>query len=251
VKDSTVTGPTVKVTFEVKNPQKAESVAVFLDERKKQDLNPRTTRVEIPNPTTGSHTITLTAYDRNGIALSTSTTSFNSRYKGDEGSTDINNQYVSSVTASSWTHDPSNGVNYPPEYVRDDIETTCWAADLREDPSPSLVFTFNQPITVSAVRAIPGYKKFSEVDRYLQNPKPREVLLTFDDGTTETITFDLAPGYEALSWQTKPLSKPVTTSTVKATVTSTYPGQNMGGGHSASNDVSISELHFLGSAASP
>jgi hypothetical protein len=205
--------------------------------------------VEIPNGKKGSHTITLTAYDAGGIALSTATTKFDSRYEGETTATDINDQYVSSVTASSWTNDAANGISYPPEYIRDNNETTCWAADLRNEPTPSVVFSFTQPINISAVHAIPGYKKFSDVDRYLQNAKPREVQLTFDDGSTETVTFDLAPSYAALSWQTKPLSKPVTTRTVKATVLSSYPGQNMGGGHSATSDVSISEFHFLGTPA--
>jgi predicted Ser/Thr protein kinase len=247
--ESTIKDPTVKVTFDLKNPQKAASVAVFLDERKQADLDPKTTEAEIQNPKKGSHTLTLTAYDGNGIALSTASTRFTSEYEGDAADSDVN-QYVSSITASSSTSDASHGISYPPEYARDNNEATCWASDLQDDPTPSLYINFNQPITISAVYAIPGYKKFSEVDRYLQNAKPRQVVLTFGDGTTETITFDLAPSYTALSWQTKPLSKPVTTSTVKATITSSYPGQNMGGGHSASSDVSISEFHFKGSPAS-
>jgi eukaryotic-like serine/threonine-protein kinase len=246
VKDSTV-----KVVFALSNPQKAASVAVFLDQRKETDLDPETTEVEIPNPPGGSHTITLTAYDSNGIALSTATTRYNSEYNEETAGADLNDGYISSVTASSWTNDAANSVSYPPEYIRDNNETTCWAADLRDDPSPSLVFSFNQPVKIDSVYAIPGYKKFSEVDRYLQNAKPREVVLTFDDGTRETITFDLAPSHSALNWQTKPLTKPVTTSSVKATITDSYPGQNMGGGHSASSDVSISEFHFLGSPSSP
>ena len=249
--DSTIKEATIKVVFDVKNPEKAATMAVFLDQRKQKDFDPKTTEVEIPNTTEGSHTITLTAYDGNGIALSTATTNYNSQYKEDTSSSDTNNQYVSSVTASSWTNDPANGISYPAEYARDNNETTCWAADLRQDPTPSLVFTFNQPVTISSVYTIPGYKKFSDVDRYLQNAKPKQVVLTFDDGTTETVDFDLAPSYAALSWQTKPLSKPVTTRTVKVTVVSTYPGQNMGGGHKASSDVSISEFHFLGHPVSP
>ncbi len=249
--DSIVKDPTVKLIFDVKNPEKAASIAVFLDQRKQKDLDPKTTELDIQNTSTGNHTITLTAYDLQGVALSTATINYKSQYKGDTTSTDINNQYVSSVTASSWTNDAANGISYPPEYVRDNNETTCWAADLRGDPTPSLVFTLNQPVTISSVYAIPGYKKFSDVDRYLQNAKPRQVVLSFDDGTTETVTFDLAPSYAALAWQTKPLSKPVTTRTVNVKIASTYPGQNMGGGHTASSDVSISELHFLGSPASP
>ena len=249
--DSTVKDATIKVVFDVKNPEKATTIAVFLDQRKQKDLDPKTTEVDIPNTTTGAHTITLTAYDRQGVALSTATTKYDSQYQGDNAGTDVNNQYVSSVTASSWTNDTANGISYPPEYARDNNETTCWAADLRNDPTPSLVFTFNQPVIISSVYAISGYKKFSDVDRYLQNAKPRQVVLTFDDGTSETITFDLAPSYAALSWQTKPLSKPVTTRTVKVTVVSSYPGQNMGGSHTATSDVSISEFHFLGRPASP
>lgn len=245
---SDIKEPTVKVSLDIKNPGKVSSITVFVDQKQERTLDAGSTEVEIPNPAPGSHTITVTAYDRLGVALSTAMNRFNSGYRADA---DLVNQYLASVTASTSTRDTVNGFDYPPDNIRDNNEATCWATNLRKDPAPVLVFTFNQPVVLSSVYAIPGYKKFSDVDRYLQNPKPNQVVLTFDDQTTEVVTFDPAPGYAALAWQTKPLTKPVTTRAVKVTVANTYPGQNMGGGHTASSDLSISEFHFLGHPAAP
>ena len=144
------------------------------------------------------------------------------------------------------TSDPSNGLSYPPDQIRDNNETTCWAERLTNDPNPTLTFSFREPVVVTDVYALPGYKKISDVDRYLQNPKPSQVTLFFDDGSSQTIGFDQAPSANALAWQTKPLQKPVQTQTVRMQVTGVYPGQNMGGGHTATQDLSISEFHFLG-----
>ncbi len=100
---------------------------------------------------------------------------------------------------------------------------------------------------IEKVRAIPGYKKFNVVDRYLQNSKPRQVMLTFDDGSSQALAdFDLASSWNTLDYQTRKLSTPVKSRHVRVTIQSTYPGENMGMGHSATNDVSISEFHLWG-----
>jgi hypothetical protein len=103
---------------------------------------------------------------------------------------------------------------------------------------------------ITGVNVVPGYKKFLIVDRYLQNHKPRQVLLSYDEpGVSDRIVFDLAASYNMLDWQTKSLQRPITTRTVTIKILDTYPGE-MQGNRPAADDVCISEFHFIGSPAS-
>lgn len=150
---------------------------------------------------------------------------------------------LSSVNASSVASD--DGKPYLPLYVYDGVYETCWAE--KRGTGQYLEFYFNKPVLVEEVRAIPGYKKFNIVDRYLQNRKPRQVSLTFDNGSTQVLPdFDLASSWAGLDWQTRRLTTPVSTKYVKVTILSTYPGEDMGSNHPATSDVSISEFHFWG-----
>lgn len=248
-------GSGLKVALDITNPKKVGKVEFSIDNENRGVVqSPPFDEAEVDTTGfTGNRTLGVFAYDSSGVLLAQKEIDIDIPGPGEEsgkgGSKDIN-PYVSGVTASSWTVDRANGLAYPPEQARDNNETTCWAADLRSDPNPSISFTFAEPMVVTGVHALPGYKKFSDVDRYLQNAKPRTVRLTFDGQSSQDVTFDLAPSYAALAWQDKPLGAPVTTRNVKVTVLDTYPGQSMGGGHTASRDVSTSELHLLGHAAS-
>jgi len=178
--------------------------------------------------------------DTNGNTTTGTTTSTKPAQSGDLNSS------VSTVSASSVTSD--QGTVYAAAYIRDNREDTCWAE--RAGTGQFVEFYFSRPVVIESVKALPGYKKFNVVDRYLQNSKPRQVSLTFDNGTSQTLAaFDLASSWATLDWQTRPLAAPVTTKYVKVTILSTYPGQNMGGGHAATNDVSTSEFHFWGRPA--
>jgi hypothetical protein len=158
--------------------------------------------------------------------------------------------YLKEVLVSSTTA-PANSrdMDYSPRRMIDYRADTCWSANVRRDPNPILVFTFNRPVQIHGVHAIPGYKKFYIVDRYLQNHRPRLVMLTYDEpGITDTVEFDHAANYETLDWQTKSLRRPVTTRTVTVRILDTYPGERQGS-RAAADDVCISEFHFFGSSA--
>lgn len=155
-------------------------------------------------------------------------------------------QYIHSASASSSTRDNSANIVYSPDKLYDNSEITCWAADLRSDPNPSVLFTFSQPMVITGISAIPGYKKFYKIDRYIQNFKPRQVTLTYDNqGRKDNITFDLADNYASLGWQTRSLESPVTTKSVTVKIVDTYPGKYQGN-KAPSTDLSISEFHFIG-----
>jgi zinc-ribbon domain len=190
---------------------------------------------------TGKKTTTETNHGVTDTATSNGDTGSTSSTKPAQ-SADLNT-WVSSVHASSVVND--KGTVYVASNIRDNRDETCWAEGLGN--GQYIEFFFSKPVLIDSIKALPGYKKFNVVDRYLQNSKPKQVSLTFDNGTSQTLPdFDLAPSWSALDWQTRPLATPVTTSYVRVTILSTYPGQNMGGGHPATNDVSTSEFHFWG-----
>jgi hypothetical protein len=161
--------------------------------------------------------------------------------------TDLNN-YVSALGASSILQPDVPGINYLPDNLRDNNPDTGWAEGVAGyGEGQYLDFTFSQPVVIKDVRAIPGYKRFNLVDRYIQNGKLNQVVLTFQDGSTRTVSFRLDPNWQAADWQTVPIGPPVRTQTARVTIASVYPGQDSGKG--AATDTTVSEFHFQGYTA--
>ena len=233
---------TMKVSLNVKNPSKVAKVSLFVDDTEQKTITAAPFEADVNPGGSGEHVLKATAYNKDGAVIVQASMPYKSSGQPPSNTADLTT-YVASVAASSSTSDPGKGIVYSPDNIRDGNPETCWAANELRDPTPSLTFQFSQPVTITDVNVIPGYKRFSYgVDRYLQNPKPQTVKLTFDDQSSETVTFDLAPNWSALNYQKKPLAKPVTTRNVTVNVLSTYPGQ---GAH----DMSISEFHFDGTPA--
>jgi eukaryotic-like serine/threonine-protein kinase len=161
--------------------------------------------------------------------------------------TDLNN-FVSAVSASSVLQPDVPGISYVPDNVRDNVPDTAWSEGVPGyGEGQYLDFTFDQPVVIKDVRAIPGYKRFNQVDRYIQNGKLDQVTLTFQDGSTRTVTFRLDPNWQVADWQTVPIDPPARTRTVRVTILSVYPGQDSGKG--AATDTTVSEFHFQGFTA--
>ena len=152
---------------------------------------------------------------------------------------------ILSLSASSEGYDSTHGISYSANSIRDGNPETCWAEGVGGyGEGQYMLFTFNEPVIVREAKAMPGYNKTSNgKDRFKQNGKLREVILTFSDGSSQFITFDNSRG-----WQVKPLSTPVETTTVKVTIHSVNPGEP-GPNWGASADTSVSEFHFEGCTA--
>ncbi|PKO02895.1 MAG: hypothetical protein CVU43_05605 [Chloroflexi bacterium HGW-Chloroflexi-5] len=155
-------------------------------------------------------------------------------------------EYVESITASSSTYDNTNNINYSPNNLLDNKDGTAWAIDLKKDPNPNLVIRFKQPVVITGMKLIPGYKKFMIVDRYLQNHKLKRIGITYGNTSVQDeFTFDQASNYQALTWQYKATKNQIATQSVTVKVLETYPGITQGN-RSASHDLCVSEFHFLG-----
>ncbi len=158
------------------------------------------------------------------------------------------NSHLSTVTASSVLQPDVPGINYLPDNLRDNNPETAWAEGVAGyGEGQYLDFTFDQPVVIKDVRAIPGYKRFNQVDRYLQNGKLDQVTLTFQDGSARTVSFRLDPNWQAADWQTVPVDPPARTQTARVAILSVYPGRDSGKG--AATDTTVSEFHFQGFSA--
>ena len=132
---------------------------------------------------------------------------------------------------------------YQPEYLYDNNNDTAWGTD--SNGSPYMEFHFSEPVVITEIQAIPGYKKYdsiNSIDRYLQNAKLKQVTLKFDDGSQQTLPdFTEYASWDQVQWETKALQKPVKTSSVTLDLDS-YPG--------SVTDLCVSELHVWGYPAS-
>jgi serine/threonine protein kinase len=156
--------------------------------------------------------------------------------------------YVSSVVTSSTLVPEIPGVSYVATNMIDNNPDTGWAEGVSGyGEGQTLEFMFREPVWVKDVKAIPGYKRFYLVDRYIQNGKLGQVSLTFDDGSTQTVSFSEAPDWASAGWQVIPLN-PVRTQKVRVTILSAYPGRDSGRG--VASDTTVSEFHFEGWQAS-
>jgi LysM repeat protein len=126
---------------------------------------------------------------------------------------------------------------FAPGNVLDNNPATAWRCEASA-PNKSLTFTFDAPTHLTSLGLIGGYVKvdpLTEVDRFPQNHRVRQVRWTFDDGTT--VTQDLADSRDMQS-----IDVDVTTSGVTLTITATYPP----GGELPRDMVPVAEVQFLG-----
>jgi len=82
---------------------------------------------------------------------------------------------------------------------------------------------------VTGIRICAGYSKAADV--YDWNNRPRDVTISFSDGSSVDVTLDDAYS----TWQVFELSRPVDTTYVRITVNSVYPGSQW-------DDTAISDI---------
>ncbi|ACV21640.1 activator of osmoprotectant transporter ProP [Slackia heliotrinireducens DSM 20476] len=114
----------------------------------------------------------------------------------------------------------------------DDNPSTAWNEGADGDGSGEwLEFSASSPQLVSSIDIVGGYPKSDEV--YYNNNRPRDITITFSDGTSVSTTLSDTMG----AWQTITLSQPVATTSVRITIDSVYTG-------SMYNDCSFAEIKF-------
>ncbi len=136
---------------------------------------------------------------------------------------------IVSVTASSTLREKH--VQHVPERIVDGKLTTAWveAAD-GQGTGESVTVTFDGVYTVSAFTIHAGYHL--DTLRYTSNSRPKEVTVSFSDGTVYTFTLS-----DTMNGQTVLLPEPVETDCVVLTILSVYPGSKY-------EDTCISEISF-------
>ena len=135
-----------------------------------------------------------------------------------------------SVTASS-IYNGDRATHIPTNLI-DGKRETNWTEGVNGNGIGEYVqFEFQQEQIITGFRICSG--NHSSDSYYTKNARPREIKLTFEDGSSET--FKVLDVKEELTFQ---LSEPVTTKTVRLTIQSVYEGSSW-------EDTVISEIVFL------
>jgi LysM repeat protein len=124
---------------------------------------------------------------------------------------------------------------FSPGNVLDRNPATAWRCEASV-ADQSLSFTFDQPTHLTSVGLIGGYVKvdpLTGVDRFTQNHRVRQVVWTFDDGTS--VTQNLADSRDLQS-----IDVDVTASSVRLQIVDTYPP----GGEAPREMVPVAEVQF-------
>ncbi len=147
-------------------------------------------------------------------------------------------------TAPASTDTEGNMTRYVAANMLDEDPRTCWRA--RGDATGSeLVFTFAEPVEITAVGLVNGYAKTDGVgaralDWYAGNRRVTAVTWTFDDGTT--VPQDLREVRDLQSLQVDP----VTTGSVRLRIVEvTEPGT----GRARRDFTAVSDVALLGTPA--
>jgi hypothetical protein len=125
---------------------------------------------------------------------------------------------------------------FSPGNVLDRNPATAWRCEASV-ADQSLTFTFDQPTHLTSVGLIGGYVKvdpLTGVDRFTQNHRVRQVVWTFDDGTS--VTQNLADARNLQS-----IGVDVTASSVRLQIVDTYPP----GGEAPRDMVPVAEVQFI------
>lgn len=145
----------------------------------------------------------------------------------------------SSATCQSPDSEEANGtpIVFAPSNVIDRNPATAWRCPLPA-AAETLTLTLDGETRLTSVGMIGGYVKvdpLTEVDRFVQNHRVRQVRWTFSDGTS--VTQDLA---DSRDMQSIPVD--VLTTTVTIEILSTYPSS----GPDARDNVAVAEVQLLG-----
>lgn len=137
---------------------------------------------------------------------------------------------VSYVSASS-TYNGDRVTHYP-DQVLDGKKNTNWTEGIDGNGEGEfLEFTFRKTYLLDSICIHAG--NHSDKSYYINNARPKTIVLTFSDGTTQSHTLE-----DSMSEQMIPLERPVETSSLRLTIESVYPGDKW-------EDTVISEISFV------
>jgi hypothetical protein len=118
------------------------------------------------------------------------------------------------------------------EAAIDGVSTSAWSEDTPGDgDGQQLTFTFGAPVDIDRVGITPGASTVPA--DFLAQPRPREVRLTFPDGSFADLTLKDEPGFQTQSVKARRVD------TVVLEVRSVYPSATDG------HDGSVAEVEFF------
>ena len=130
---------------------------------------------------------------------------------------DVTMEDISSVTASSELSE--NGMTHIAGRVLDGDDSTAWVEGADgQGIGESLTFNFDGTYRVNGLTIKAGFQLDEET--YYKNSRPKEITITFSDGSSETFTLDDEYGAE----QYFEFDQLVNTSSVSITINSVYEG---------------------------
>lgn len=115
-----------------------------------------------------------------------------------------------------------------------DLATNTYWSEAAEGEGigQTVTFTFGEPVELAKILVTPGALDPNQPDLFLRQPRPREVHLVFDNGSSTDITLkDEVNKAQTFSLKAKGIT------TVQLSITSVYPG-------TGGQDTSIAEVEF-------
>ena len=121
--------------------------------------------------------------------------------------------------ASSQLPGDDKAPDYGPYMARDGDLVTAWNEGAPNDGVGEWIqLEAPEKQKVSGLRIATGFQKTEEI--YSQNRRPRDITISFEDGTTYNALLDDALGYQIITF-----NRPVETRIVRITINSTYKGK--------------------------
>lgn len=135
---------------------------------------------------------------------------------------------VTGVTATS-SRSPEYGNSYDPRLILDSDVRTAWVEGVSgQGVGEGITLQLSGSALVTGFDLTSGYQKTSAL--FYKNSRPETILVTFSDGTSETISLRDAMGTQHILF-----SQPVETSEISIRIQSVYPGSDY-------TDTAISEI---------
>ena len=164
---------------------------------------------------------------------------------GDETTTGVVNTYVqpapsapngfSGASATATSISPTeSGITHGPDLVLDGRPETAWNTN-EDGVGQSITISVNSAANVSGLRIMNGYNKISTSgnDLYWANARAKGIRIEYEGGGFDYTLEDLKGEYQTINF-----NSPVSTTWVKITILSVYPG-------SMYDDCCISEIEVI------
>ena len=136
---------------------------------------------------------------------------------------------IVSTTESSYLKE--SDLHYPASSTIDGDPATGWSEDVSGyGEGEWIVLSFDGTYIISGLRIATGLQ--TDSDRYFNNARPRQILLTFSDGSEITADLEDRMGYQNIEFE-----QPVASNNLKVTISAVYRGSKY-------EDTLISEIEL-------